>query len=86
MGHKCLSASTFTVRGRKGPHRRRRWRHKCLSASTFTVREVFHKELHSAFMSQMPIGKYIYCTVTGVASNHSDQSQMPIGKYIYCTI
>ena len=36
--------------------------HKCLSASTFTVQEAKGEETLPPFQSQMPIGKYIYCT------------------------
>ena len=38
-------------------------------------------------MSQMPIGKYIYCTIllTTLMTPSPQSSQMPIGKYIYCT-
>ena len=37
--------------------------------------------------SQMPIGKYIYCTIIDgtIKDDASVKSQMPIGKYIYCT-
>ena len=39
------------------------------------------------FRSQMPIGKYIYCTLDKElgGSPKFNWSQMPIGKYIYCT-
>ena len=84
--------------------------HKCLSASTFTVPDMKRSQYKSE-MSQMPIGKYIYCTPTcgwlisrePTVTNAYRQvhllypkkgnelywrkaSQMPIGKYIYCTL
>ena len=36
--------------------------HKCLSASTFTVPSHAEGSNTTASGSQMPIGKYIYCT------------------------
>ena len=82
----CLSASTFTVlNDRHGSHAER-FCHKCLSASTFTVLKAEAEEyLKCDLRSQMPIGKYIFCTSKVSVPETLDESQMPIGKYIYCT-
>ena len=61
QGHKCLSASTFTVPPAALVVPWRLQCHKCLSASTFTVpRRLPRRSTPDG--SQMPIGKYIYCT------------------------
>ena len=63
VGHKCLSASTFTVpRGFPEVTPPGLCCHKCLSASTFTVPGAWTIDYISLRRSQMPIGKYIYCT------------------------
>ena len=59
--HKCLSASTFTVPKEQQKHSQQNKSHKCLSASTFTV-QVIKVDNKVIYQSQMPIGKYIYCT------------------------
>ena len=82
--HKCLSASTFTVLYILR-YVKTIWSHKCLSASAFTVPQSEKVETFRETMSQMPIGKYIYCTHTYQSQVRSKLSQMPIGKYIYCT-
>ena len=61
-GHKCLSASTFTVLMNDQEPQQNGISHKCLSASTFTVPIPMLDYNTIANGSQMPIGKYIYCT------------------------
>ena len=85
QGHKCLSASTFTVRRHRWTYDNRRPRHKCLSASTFTVRNKVtvkkipwgHKCLSASTFTVPVKGNAYVCD--------DATSQMPIGKYIYCT-
>ena len=60
--HKCLSASTFTVPVIKISETSVSQSHKCLSASTFTVPLLSIGQSRQLRGSQMPIGKYIYCT------------------------
>ena len=83
-GHKCLSASTFTVRLPEG----RPLAEGEVVTNAYRQVHLLYTSLHSlaptSQASQMPIGKYIYCT--GLTSQErSLWSQMPIGKYIYCT-
>ena len=96
-GHKCLSASTFTVpfrtwkegfnNGVTNAYRQvhllyaakkeywdmKKSRHKCLSASTFTVPGEASRTPHTP-ESQMPIGKYIYCTSPTATKSPGEQS------------
>ena len=63
QSHKCLSASTFTVHEGGGSSVKNDGTcHKCLSASTFTVHSCSERGRLTISRSQMPIGKYIYCT------------------------
>ena len=83
--HKCLSASTFTVP--------RLYVSYC--GIDYDVTNAY-RQVHLLYLliiallaflleSQMPIGKYIYCTRHNKRSQKTSESQMPIGKYIYCT-
>ena len=84
--HKCLSASTFTVL-RHIRQFKRRWRGVTNAYRQVHLLYGLNPSLYSGVRrSQMPIGKYIYCTLlTQILVAHILVSQMPIGKYIYCT-
>ena len=85
--HKCLSASTFTVPLSKGGFYGTR-----VVTNAYRQVHLLYPLLTTLMTpspqsSQMPIGKYIYCTPKQVIilTPVRAMSQMPIGKYIYCT-